>query len=162
VAVGPIDRMRLFFEINELYTAYVTCLDEGDLERWPDLFTDDCRYACIPRENHERGLPLATVLCESRGMLQDRVVAIRETAVYAPRVTRHLVSSLSLRPESSDVVRTEANYAVFETLVDQETRVLNTGRYLDTVVRADGAWRFREKLCVFDSVLVPNSLIYPL
>jgi len=26
----------------------------------------------------------------------------------------------------------------------------------------DGGLRFREKLCVFDSLLVPNSVIFPL
>jgi hypothetical protein len=34
--------------------------------------------------------------------------------------------------------------------------------YHDKLVVEDGKLKFREKVCVFDSLLVPNSLIYPL
>jgi hypothetical protein len=40
--------------------------------------------------------------------------------------------------------------------------VFNTGQYRDKLVVEDGRLKFREKLCIFDSLLVPNSLIYPL
>ena len=56
----------------------------------------------------------------------------------------------------------QANYAVLETLADEETRVFNTGKYIDLVVREGGRLKFKEKLCVFDSLLVPGSLIYPI
>jgi 3-phenylpropionate/cinnamic acid dioxygenase small subunit len=164
-------------EIADLYAAYVDCLDNGELEQWPEFFTDACLYKIIPRENFERGLPLALVLCESKGMLRDRVEALRRTSVYAPRALRHLVSSLRITPigrpgpniaapESAvpeeAVIRVQANYAVFQTLVDEPTQVFNVGRYIDQMVRQGGQLKFREKLCVFDSVLVPGSLIYPL
>src|SRR5438046_4814181 len=88
-------------EIEELYANYCACLDDGELERWPDFFTDACVYKIIPRENFDRGLPLALVLCESKGMLQDRVEALRRTSVYAPRALRHLVSNIRLLDPSS-------------------------------------------------------------
>ena len=49
-----------------------------------------------------------------------------------------------------------------ETLQDELTRVFNTGQYHDKLVVEDGKLKFREKVCVFDSTLIPNSLIYPL
>ena len=58
-------------------------------------------------------------------------------------------------------MRVRANYVVFQTLVDDLTRIQNAGKYIDLIVRTPEGLRFREKICVFDSVLVPNSLIYP-
>ena len=154
------DRVALRVEVEELYAYYTAALDDGELARWPELFTVECLYEIVPRENFDRGLPLALMRCESRGMLRDRVAALRQASVYAPRALRHLVSGI--RIEGDAILDVRANYAVFETPLDEETRVLNVGRYLDRVVRDDGRLRFAEKRCVFDSVLVPGSLVYPL
>jgi salicylate 5-hydroxylase small subunit len=40
--------------------------------------------------------------------------------------------------------------------------VFNAGRYIDRLVRADGRLLFASRLCVFDSELIPNSIIYPI
>ena len=55
-----------------------------------------------------------------------------------------------------------ANYAAFETLRDELTRVFSVGRCHDTLVDIGGSLKFKEKLVIFDSELVLNSLIYPL
>jgi 3-phenylpropionate/cinnamic acid dioxygenase small subunit len=60
------------------------------------------------------------------------------------------------------VLEVRANYLAVETLQDELTRVFNAGQYRDKLVVEDGKLKFREKLCIFDSLLVPNSLIYPL
>ena len=79
-----LNRRDLRLDLEELYAAYVGCLDEERFEEWPEFFTDDAIYRIIPRENFEHGLPIAILHCESKGYLQDRVVAIRQTSVYAP------------------------------------------------------------------------------
>jgi len=149
-------------ELQDLYDDYAETLDDGELERWPGLFTEKCRYEVVPRENFERGLPLALILCESRGMLEDRVAALRRTSMYVPRSVRHLLSHLRASADDDGSLRVRANYAVLQTRVDALTEILSAGRYLDVVVRDEGRLRFREKRVVFDSVLVPNSLVYPL
>jgi salicylate 5-hydroxylase small subunit len=40
--------------------------------------------------------------------------------------------------------------------------VFNVGRYLDTVVRTPQGLRFAARVCVYDSELIPNSIIYPI
>lgn len=152
----------LRLELEEFYAAYTGCLDEERFEEWPEFFTDDSIYKIIPRSNFERGLPLATWLCESKGYLQDRVVAIRKTAVYAPRYIRRMFSGLRILGWNGSVLETRANYLALETLPDALTRVFNTGQYHDKLVVEGNRLKFKEKLCVFDSELVPNSLIYPL
>ena len=157
-----IDPRELRYEVEELYYEYVECLDDEEFERWPELFVEDCLYKIIPRENFERDLPIALMRCESKGMLKDRVTTVRETSVYAPRALRHLLSNIRIKGSDNGRLRVRANYAVLETLSDEETRVFNTGKYIDLVVREGGRLKFKEKLCVFDSLLVPGSLIYPI
>ena len=70
---------------------YAAVVDAGDWDRWPELFVDDCIYKVQPRENHERGFPLATMAFESKGMLKDRAYAIRETLFHDPYYQRHVV-----------------------------------------------------------------------
>ena len=154
--------IELRLEIEDLYTAYAAALDAGDLDAWPKFFTEDCLYQVIPRDNFDRDLPLALIRCESRAMLCDRVTAVRETTMFEPRYIRHLISNVQVSPEVDGIIETQANYAVFETMTDAYTRVFNVGRYLDKLVREDGMLLFCEKRCVYDSVLVPNSIIYPI
>ncbi|HTZ77588.1 MAG TPA: aromatic-ring-hydroxylating dioxygenase subunit beta [Stellaceae bacterium] len=149
-------------EIDALYADYAEALDDNEIERWPQFFVEDCLYKVVPRENWERDLPVALMRCESRGMLIDRVNAVRNTAVYAPRSFRHLIGQFRIREEAPEHYRVRANYVVLQTLVDDLTRIQNAGKYLDLVVRTGDGLRFKEKICVFDSVLVPNSLIYPI
>jgi 3-phenylpropionate/cinnamic acid dioxygenase small subunit len=173
---GPALTPEVRDAVEDLYAEYVDLLDTGEFERWAELFTDDCLYLVIAKENHDRGLPLGLIRCESRGMLDDRVQAIRRLSMYAPRVVRHLVGNLRVRPFAADrgdaaetttarVVggfEVSANYAVFQTLHDADTTVLSTGRYVDLVVPRDGALAFARKLCVYDNPLVPNSLVQPI
>jgi salicylate 5-hydroxylase small subunit len=137
-----------------LFTRHGDLLDEELFDEWVDLFTDDCLYLVIPRENVERGLPLAAIRCESKGYLKDRVVAVRETAMYAPRSQRHVIGAAV---DHGDGAWT-ASYAVFQTLADQPTTVFSTGRYEARVV--DG--RFAELHVIYDSTLVDNSIVKPI
>ena len=59
-AFRAMNRRDLRGLVDELYADYVGCLDDGDFERWPEFFTERCSYRIVPRENHDRGLPLAT------------------------------------------------------------------------------------------------------
>lgn len=65
----------------------------ADWDAWCELFTDDGVYRLVPRENHERGLPLATLSFESKGMLRDRAHAIRETLFHDPYYQRPIVGA---------------------------------------------------------------------
>ena len=154
--------LALQWELEALYARCAEALDDGPLEDWPEYFTEHCLYLIIPRENVELGLPLAIMRCESRDMLRDRVSAIRETMMYEPRYLRHHVTNLRVRRRAGNSVDTSANFSVLEVLPEALPRILMCGRYLDRVLlEADGQWRFAERKCVYDSTLVPNSVIYP-
>ena len=148
-------------EVEELYGEYAAALDDRDFERWPDFFTDECSYRVVPRENYDRGLPLATLAFESKGMLRDRVYGITQTLFHEPYYTRHLVSGILVRAEDGGYA-VRANYLVVRTKSGALSEVYNAGRYVDRLVREHGTLRFKEKICVFDSELIPNSFIYPI
>ena len=148
--------------LQKLYNDYPSSLDDGPLSDWPDFFTEKCLYLIQPRDNYDAGLPMAVVRCESRGMLQDRVNAVQETIMFEPRYLRHHITNIEADDASSDEFQVRANYSVIEVLNDDLPRILSAGRYLDTVVLENGLLRFKEKRVIYDSVLVPNSLIYPL
>ncbi|MGH7045179.1 MAG: aromatic-ring-hydroxylating dioxygenase subunit beta [Stellaceae bacterium] len=154
---APALRMRL----ADLYCAYADALDEGELERWPDFFTEDCLYRVTPRENFEQEMPIALIYCESRGMLIDRVTAIRETALYVPRTLRHLVSNIRLRGVGGEGMRLTASFALLQTMLDRPSELFLCGQYRDRVVEDGGRLRFAERICIYDSTIVPTSLVFP-
>ena len=154
--------------VEDLYDDYVDALDGGDIERWPELFTEDGTYLLVAKENHDRGLPIGLMRCESRGMLHDRVRSITELSLHAPRVLRHVLGPLRLRPAPDSASPSgpgwavTASYVVFQTLLDADTHVLSCGRYHDLLVTDGGRLRFRRKVTVYDNPLVPNSIVFPL
>ncbi len=156
------NEMMLRLEIEELHAAYSYCLDHGNLDDWPELFTEDCLYKLISRENWDLGLPLGTMFAEKRGGLLDRINAVKETSVYHERYLTHMITNTRVLGEQGGVVEASANYMVLETLPNQYTQILNAGRYLDKIVREGGRLRFKEKICIYDSVLVPASIITPI
>ena len=152
-----------YLQLARLYADYAQAVDSGNWDLWPTFFIDDCSYRLQPRENHERGLPLATLSFESRGMLEDRVYGIKETLFHDPYYQRHVVGlPLVHRVDGDSAVHSEANYAVFRTKLSEPSTVFNVGRYIDKVVPTPQGLKFASRLCVFDSEMIPNSIIYPI
>src|ERR1700733_13154581 len=133
-APGVNAALALRARLADLYCAYDDALNDGELERWPALFTEACVYKILPRENFERGLPIAVIYCESRAMLADRVVALRQTALYAPRIVRRFTSGVCVRAVDGDEWRLTANFALFETLQNQPSAMFLCGQTIDKVV----------------------------
>ena len=151
-----------YFSLTQLYADYASTVDAGDWDGWCNFFTDDCTYRLVPRENHERGLPLATLAFESKGMLQDRAYAVRETLFHDPYYQRHVVGPVRVLRVDGDITHCEANYAVFRTKLSGLSTVFNVGRYIDVVQRTVSGLRFKSRVCVYDSEMIPNSIIYPI
>lgn len=152
---------NLHLDITALYADYAACLDSGAYDEWPDFFTEDCRYRVVARENYDEDLPLSVMDLQSRGALKDRVYGITETIFHAPYYQRHIIGPLRILGREGDVISTDANYLVIRTKRDMQSEVFNAGRYLDKIVNDGGRLRFAEKICVYDSDLIPNSIIYP-
>jgi anthranilate 1,2-dioxygenase small subunit len=150
------------FAVERLLARYVASIDEDRLEEWPDYFLEECRYQIISAENYEQGLPIGVFFANSRGMLRDRVSALRQANVYEPQRYRHLVSSTLILGESDGVVTAQSNYMVVRIMHDGATALFSTGRYLDRVRLAGPEPLFAEKLVIFDSRRIDTLLALPL
>lgn len=153
---------ELRLEIEDFNAEYAHVLDEGDLEEWPDFFVDEAVYRITGRENADSGLPLGLIYCDGKGMLLDRVRAILKTTTHAPRYLRHFLSNVRITDlEPDGTVHARSNYLVVETLMEDESRILQAGRYEDVFVRRDARLLIKARDCVYDTLTIPNALIYP-
>src|SRR5579864_1636491 len=160
--VAPAGRRELRLEIEEFNAEYAAVLDAGRVQDWPQFFTDDAIYRITGRENADAGLPVGLVYCEGIGMLRDRALAISRTTMFAPRYLLHQVTNTRvLAVDPSGEISAEAHYALFETLVDEKTTLQQVGRYHDRFLRVDGALRLKERVCVYDSLIIDTALVFP-
>ena len=58
--------------INHVQNAYARCIDNGDLEAWPDFFDDDCTYkittspAPAANDKSKPAEPIATIMGQAK------------------------------------------------------------------------------------------------
>jgi 3-phenylpropionate/cinnamic acid dioxygenase small subunit len=147
--------------VEDLYGSYYECLDKVRLEEWPEHFAKDCLYRIVSRENYEQGLRLSIILAESKGMLVDRVTGLLKTQVYAPRYYRRFPAPLRIRPEVDGKLPVEQNLLIVQTLIDKQSEIFLSARCNDLLVVEEGRLFIKERIVVFDSEMIPNSLIYP-
>lgn len=152
---------QLESRIRHFYDLVADQLDEDDVESFPSHFVEDCVYQVVSRENYDERLPQAAIYCDGIGMVRDRVVALRETQVYVPRVWRHFISGVRVTALAGDEIHVRANFLVTEAMSDQDPTIFLVGRYVDVLVREAEEFKFRQRLAVFDNHHVNRSLIVP-
>lgn len=160
--MNTLDRMTLWFELHELQERYVSVLDNDRLEEWPTLFTPDCDYVILPKENADLGLPAGILWCNNQRMLRDRVVSLRNANIFEAHTYRHMTSGLMITPEDADHVTMSANYVVIQTRADGVSEVYQAGRYDDRVVRTPEGWRYARKRVIYDTSRVQTLLATPI
>ena len=148
--------------IEDFIVDYAHMIDDDRLEEWPDCFTDPCTYRIINRENHARSRAIGVMECRSRGMLRDRIKALREANVYEPHVYRHLLSGTRILGCDGDVWRAETSYTVIRTMQEGDMSVFSAGKYVDEIVLDAGRPRFRSRVVVTDSPRVHTLVVIPL
>jgi salicylate 5-hydroxylase small subunit len=156
---------KTYFELLSLYSDYAMVCDSTEWEKWPDFFVDAGTYRLQPRENFEQGLPLCLLALESKAMIQDRVYGVKETLYHDPYYQRHIVGTprIVVQPMTKiSVSMSEANYTVIRTKFDGDSTILSVGYYHDDIVRTPQGLKFQSRLCVYDSEMIANSIIYPI
>lgn len=156
------EAMKLWFELHMLQSQYVSNLDNDRLEAWPTLFTEDCTYEIVPKENADMGLPIGIIHCTNQRMLRDRVVSLRNANIYEDHTYRHMTSGLVVTGEKDGVIETESSYVVVQTRSNGESDVYQAGKYYDCVVRTPEGLRYRSKRVVYDTSRVQTLLATPI
>lgn len=152
----------LLVEVAAIYAEYARSVDDGRFDDWIALFDETCAYHVLPRENVQRGLALPIVRCRTRDMLVDRIVSLQQANIYNIHVDRHLIANIVARETDDGAVAAEADYAIYQTDQEGETRLFSVGRYRTRLVRRDGALRIAEQTAVVDTASVPTLMATPI
>lgn len=148
--------------LSQLNAEYARAIDDDRLEDWPDFFTAGCLYKITSVDNYRRGLPAGIVYADSKDMLRDRVIALRQASVYERQSYRHLVGLPAILGEADGAVRAETPFLVVRIMRGGPMDLFATGRYVDVLVEEQGALRFRERIVVCDSSRIDTLLALPI
>ena len=148
--------------VSRLNADYARAIDDDRLEDWPEFFAEPCLYTITSADNHRQGMPVGIIYADSKGMLKDRVAALREANVYERQSYRHVVGLPAILGERAGAMRAETPFLVVRIMRDGTMALFATGRYLDALVEEAGALRFRERVVVCDSSRIDTLLAIPL
>lgn len=148
--------------IMAVNAAYIRCIDTGALEGWPDFFLDDCLYKVTTAENHKAGFAAGVIYADSKAMLSDRILALRQANVYEKQNYRHIVGLPNVIKNGGDTAECETPFIVVRIMHDGQTDVFATGVYLDTLRDAGGELKFAQRVVVCDSSRFDTLLALPL
>ena len=156
------DDLAVRIGVHELIAAYADCIDEDRLEEWPDLFVEQCHYLITSRASYEAGLRHGVVYAASRGMLVDRVTALRQANIFEPHHYRHIVGPIRVEQIDATVAQVRSNFIAVRIMHDGEMTLFAAGRYLDRIDLTSQPYRFIERLVVLDSHKIDTLLVIPL
>jgi 3-phenylpropionate/cinnamic acid dioxygenase small subunit len=152
----PLDR------IVAVQAAYIRCIDGNKLEAWPDFFTDECLYKVTTAENHAQGYEAGIIYADSKGMLIDRIVSLRQANVYEKQNYRHILGLPTVLKNGGNQVEFETPFIVVRIMQDGQTDLFASGYYLDTCRLAGDELKFARKIVVCDSSRFDTLLAIPL
>ena len=148
--------------VARLMMQYVHAIDNDELERWPQFFTEKCLYQIIPRVEFDQGRPVGVWFCDNRAMLEDRVSSMREVNVFEPHVYRHVIGPTEIVGFADGAYRAQTSYVVVRTMQDGAMTVFSAGRYVDEIVCEGDAALLRKRVVVTDSARFDALLVIPL
>jgi anthranilate 1,2-dioxygenase small subunit len=148
--------------ILALQAAYIRCIDHNELEAWPDFFLEQCLYKVTTAENHKLGFPAGIIYADTKGMLIDRVQALRQANIYEKQSYRHILGLPHILRNGGAEAESETPFLVVRIMHDGQNDIFATGVYLD-IVRADGNdLKFASRVVVCDSSRVDTLMALPL
>lgn len=148
--------------IADLLERYVHALDDGRADDWSGFFETDGVYQVTTRENVEARRPIGIVLCEGRGMMDDRIKALHIANIFESHTHRHVVGRplIEARPDGSCAVR--SSFVIYRIMYTGKTEVFATGVYDDVLKPGAQGWKIAVRRVVLDSRMVDTLMVYPL
>jgi anthranilate 1,2-dioxygenase small subunit len=148
--------------ILALQANYIRCIDNNELERWPDFFVEECLYKVTSAENHRAGLEAGIVYADSRNMLIDRITALRMANVYEKQSYRHILGVPSILQTGGGEAESETPFLVVRIMHDGQSDVFASGVYLDTYRTEGSDLKLSRRIVVCDSSRVDTLMALPL
>ena len=149
-------------QIEDFLLDCAYALDDDQLESWPDFFTEDAVYQIIPRESYEQNLPLGILYCEGKGMMFDRINALRTANIFEPHTHCHILSRPSISARDDGGFQARTNFNVIRTKQDGAMEIYAAGKYIDEIVVEDDKPLFQDRRVVLESHRIDILLVVPL
>ena len=148
--------------LDDLQTDYTHVIDDDRLEEWPGYFIEDSIYKIVTRENHQQDLPMGIFYCNSRGMMSDRVLALRTANIFEPHTYCHILSRSRYEESGDGSVTGRTNFQVIRTMEDGHMDLFIAGKYLDLIAVSGATLQFKKRLVVIESRRIDVLLCFPL
>jgi len=130
-------------EIENLIYTYAERIDAGDLQGVAELF----RHGCIASPAH------GTRTEGYDAVLQMYTHMCRLHEPGGTPLTRHVTTNVIIElGEAPDTAHARACYTVFQATPRLPLQAIISGRYRDTFVKVDAAWRFDQREMYVDLV----------
>lgn len=155
-------RIELQLQVLDLYSRYARAIDDARFDDWLSLFDAQCAYHVIPLENSRRQMELPIIRCRNRAMLSDRIVSLQQANIYNIHTDRHFISNIQVLDAGEHGVQAEADFVIYQTDQEGETRLFCVGRYRTWMVGAPDQLRIREQRVTLDTASVPTLIATPL
>ena len=148
--------------ILALQAAYIRCIDNDALESWPDFFLDECLYKVTTADNEKNGFEAGIIYADTKGMLIDRVAALRKANIYEKQSYRHIVGLPNITSNGAAEAQSETPFLVVRIMHDGQTDIFATGVYRDTYRAAGNDLKIAKRIVVCDSSRIDTLMALPL
>lgn len=135
-------------------------LDDQKYDEFVAEFTEDGRYRLIPRENHDRGLPTC-IIDDTRDRLIYRSQLISRQWHHGPFRETRMLTNFDVDFPAADAARARANFAVYLTDAEGESRLHMVGRLEDSLAMREGRWRIRQRFAILETFKPTDVIVYP-
>jgi 3-phenylpropionate/cinnamic acid dioxygenase small subunit len=149
-------------QIEDFLAHVAHIIDDDKLEAWPDLFAQDAEYEITTRENLEKNRPIGIMYCDSRGMLQDRILAMRTANIFEKHTYCHILGRPEIAEVGSKRYAVRSNFTVHRTMYTGSMELFTLGRYEDVISLESGQPVFIKRQVVLDPRSLDTLLVIPL
>lgn len=153
-----VDQGRLQQFVSDL----ALCIDDGPVDRIPSFFAEKSLYLVIPKREYLLGRKVGFMRCESRGMIEDRLAAMRNGNIFEPHQYRHVIGNAVVDENADDVVSMRTPFLLVRTAQDGVADLFAAGKYLDRIAIDGETLQIRERIAVLDSHRIDTLLVLPI
>ena len=148
--------------IEDVLLEYVHDIDDDKLETWPEYFTEDAVYQIIPRKSFEGSLPLGIFHCEGKGMMIDRINALRTANIFEPHSYCHMLGRSQVIKCGTGSCEARTSFSVVRTKQDGGMEIFAVGKYLDKISLEGERLLLCDRRVVLDSHRIDILLVVPI
>src|SRR4029077_18756549 len=113
-------------------------------------------------DSNKNGFETGITYADTKGMVIDRIAAIRQSNVYEKQSDHHILGLPNILRDGGDEAESETPFLVVRIMHDGQSDIFATGLYLDTYRAAGNDLKFSKRLVVCDSSRIDTLMALPL